>query len=120
MGAAAAVSKRRQAWSGPWCSGQVYSGTPGGGWSPCKNRGKHAEGGRGYCGLHLPSKLKAREEARDRKWRKDWDAKQARRSRSARVALAEEILVREVLSRESNVPGWLKLMVEDVRKARAS
>lgn len=39
----------------------------------CDNKGKYKENGEFYCGIHLPSKVKARDDKRDKAFKKGWD-----------------------------------------------
>jgi hypothetical protein len=61
--------------------------------SQCSNKAKFKEDGKGWCGIHLPSKLKAKDDAREARWKAEDKARDARyavdRAKEAVVLAAE-------------------------------
>ncbi len=104
-----------------YCAGKGYHDRSG--FMPCSRKGKYREGGKLWCFQHQPAKEKARREEAHRKWKEEWDAKQARSEKRDRIAVAEQRLVGACLKwREETVliPDRIINYIDAVRKARAS
>jgi hypothetical protein len=102
-----------------FCEGSVYDTR---GAAPCSRKGKYKEGGKLWCFQHQPSKEKARREERNKKWKREWKAKQRRWARDARIRDAEHALLENVMLLDPIPPGheWLGKLIKDVEKARNS
>ncbi len=99
------------------CSGEIHDGHS---FMPCRYQGKYQERDKWWCGIHLPSKVALRVEKLRQRWQTRWDAKQRRWVRDGRIRDAERMLVDVVLDDQTgNLPGWLKLLADDIREARA-
>lgn len=90
-------------------------------WGSCSNRGKFKEKGKRYCGTHLPSKVKARHEERERKFTEQYEAKQRRWARDDRIRQAERDLVEGLLRFDPEaLPHNVCVLIDKIRKARDS
>jgi hypothetical protein len=59
--------------------------------SPCSSRGKYEEDGRWWCGTHAPSKVKARDAERARKYREKMARREAARWRHRLAKVLSEL-----------------------------
>ena len=57
------------------CAGKVWGSYD---WGSCSYTGKTEEGGKLWCGIHLPSRIAAKRKALEDKWQADRDAREAR------------------------------------------
>ncbi len=74
-----------------WCSATVY----GAGLfrSGCCFQGKYKEGGKYYCGHHLPSRLAEKRKASHDKWQKEWAVKNLKRAKAHSIEQSEANIV---------------------------
>ncbi len=80
----------------PKCAGSVWGGRIG--LLPCYRHGKFKEGGKRWCGIHLPSKVKAKQAERDAKWEAEWERKEAQRDRERAIESARDALIAAALA----------------------
>jgi len=75
------------------CAGQVQGDDRWPKWYPCRNAGTIKEDGKCWCKIHAPSIVKARQNARDKKWRDKWKARDDRADRLARIEQARDAVI---------------------------
>jgi hypothetical protein len=73
------------------CHKRIFSGGYIG--HPCPNQGKVERDGHWYCKKHDPVEVKKRDDARNAKWKAEWDAKRAARDHQQAIRNATDSLV---------------------------
>lgn len=95
------------------CSETVYAswGNGHGTFVPCKKSGKHNENGQWYCGIHAPSIVKVKREARSKKWKEEWAASKVAEAK-AKAEAAElqrrAAMFPALVATLETVAGWLE------------
>jgi hypothetical protein len=85
------------------CEGRVYQG-PGFGFRACGKNAAHEHEGKWFCKTHYPPNILAKDEARDAKWKAEWNA----RRKAADVADSAKV---EVYRRADCYPDLLDALI---------
>lgn len=96
------------------CAAAVADHGRGAGFHQCTRTAKVSEMGFGWCGQHAPSKVRAKQEKRDARWRAESAARDARATaRRAEQELKETALaaLKEIARGELNDPAGYATMI---------